>query len=229
MAMLLVVVVLCGGLLQVTTAEITCYECTDDPDNAYHTYDPQCGSYHYQGHTDNMNGYDTCGIGIFNNGYTKRFIATTVSGDGECNYPYSLTECLCKGILCNSNSFCAQCGYPRPTPGTTEATTTTTTTVTTTPTPLTTHVTTTLATTSVPLQNIKCYSCVGCFIVEEGTTPVVEDGFTSCMTTVYQDRSQVIRGGSYEEHPDGECIGNKEAFSCWCSSKDLCNADAMDI
>ncbi|CAL4151571.1 unnamed protein product [Meganyctiphanes norvegica] len=225
MVILLILAVLCCSLLQVTTVEITCYECTDNPDGT-HTYDSLCGSYHYQGHTENRNGSDTCGIQIFDNGHIYRFIAGNIFYDGECYYDGSNTACFCKGVLCNTDSFCAQCGYPRPTPGTTEATTTT---VTTTPAPPTTDATTTMTTTSDPVHGVKCFSCVGCFNVEEGTTPVVEDGFTSCMTTVYwQDRSQVIRGGSYQEHPDGECIGNTEQFSCWCST-DLCNADAMDM
>ncbi|CAL4152829.1 unnamed protein product [Meganyctiphanes norvegica] len=168
MVMLLIVVGLCCAL-QVTTAEsYTCYECTDDPDQGGHTYDPNCGSYHYQGHTQTKIDYVSCGIYIWNNGYTTRFIAGNAYDDGECRYHPTHTSCLCRGALCNTDSFCDQCGYPRPTPGTTEAITTTVTTTPATPT--------------------KCYSCIGCFSVEEGTTPVVEDGFTSCMTTVYQDR-----------------------------------------
>ncbi|CAL4085827.1 unnamed protein product [Meganyctiphanes norvegica] len=85
----------------------------------------------------------------------------------------------------------------------------------------------TTATTTKQIGSPNCYNCLGCSSVDEGTTQVVEDEFMSCMTTLVLDSLLVIRGGSYEEHPDGECIGNTQTFSCWCTGE-CCNDKTID-
>ncbi|CAL4132560.1 unnamed protein product, partial [Meganyctiphanes norvegica] len=216
------VVALTAGLLQVTDAadDIACYECTDDPNAWYATYDPSCGAYDYIGHTETQNGHDTCYIQLGNDGYIRRTVANNGFKDGQCFYDSYSTGCFCKGDHCNTNSYCSQCGYPKPTPTTMEPTTVATSNP---PSP-----TTVATTTSEPPASLSCYNCVGCSSVEEGATSVIEDEFISCMTTVFLDSALVIRGGGYEEHPDGECVGHKEALECWCD-KDLCNDDQIYV
>ncbi|CAL4122200.1 unnamed protein product, partial [Meganyctiphanes norvegica] len=184
---------------------------------------PSCGEYHYRGHTETYSGNYGCEILLFDNGYVTRTSPSYGFEDGECIYHSDYTSCVCKDDNCNTDSYCSQCGYPKPTPDpTTEVTTPTTSN----PTASTTDAIT--PTTSQPSYSLTCYNCIGCFSVDEGTTEVIEDEFMSCMTTVFLDRSQVIRAGSHEEHPDGECVGNEETISCWCS-QDLCNKDQMDF
>ncbi|CAL4096471.1 unnamed protein product [Meganyctiphanes norvegica] len=203
---LIAMVVLAIGV-QVSTAKYMCYDCSDNPNNFF-PYDPDCGKYDYNNLNFSVTGErENCLITIDYHGSINRGgTSGTEHEDGDCDYDgSSSTTCWCKGDYCNTDSYCSQCGYPKPTP--TEAVTTS-------------------ATTELPGSSLQCYNCIGCSSVEEGTTPVVEDGFLSCMTTVFLDSSQVIRGGNYEEHPDGECIGNSETFSCWCS-QDLCNNDQI--
>ncbi|CAL4214768.1 unnamed protein product, partial [Meganyctiphanes norvegica] len=203
---------------------LNCYVCTDNPDDGSVDYDADCGQYDYRRNTHTSDN-DGCGIDIYDNGFTFR----APSGgwaDGECYHGTDHTFCNCASSLCNTDSFCAQCGYPRPTPpGTTEytpiATTvqpeTTSTEATTTVLPP--HTTTSFST-NTPAKR-KCYQCINCGHVE-ASTPVIEDAFLSCMTTMVLESAEVIRSGSYTEYPDGECVAHTETLSCYCS-KDLCN------
>ncbi|CAL4088897.1 unnamed protein product, partial [Meganyctiphanes norvegica] len=178
------------------TADITCYYCSDNPSDE--SYDPACGIYEYQGQTQNFGEYhDTCTITIYDKGYVLRGVSAGPFEDGECfEQDGYYTGCHCRGDLCNTHSFCAQCGYPKPTP--------------------------------TPAETLKCYQCIDCAIVDEDTTPVVEDKYLSCASTVFMNSTEVIRSGSYEEHTDGECIQHMETLTCWCS-QDLCNNDQIGL
>ncbi|CAL4083283.1 unnamed protein product, partial [Meganyctiphanes norvegica] len=101
-----------------------------------------------------------------------------------------LTECRCEGSFCNTDNFCEQCDPPT-TPGTTEPPTTTD---------------ATPATTSESTTTLSCYHCIDCDTVDEDTTPIVEDNFLSCSTIAFLNNGEVIRGGSQDAHPDGECL-----------------------
>ncbi|CAL4211672.1 unnamed protein product, partial [Meganyctiphanes norvegica] len=91
----------------------------------------------------------------------------------------------------------------------------------------TTSTTTKPAHTTNPYGYLKCYDCLGCPSVGENTTTVVEGPYQSCLTIV-DNAHTVFRAGSYEEHPDGECVENTESISCW-YSEDLCNDQQVDL
>ncbi|CAL4061084.1 unnamed protein product [Meganyctiphanes norvegica] len=197
-----VVLVLGATVVQLSTAA-TCYFCTDDPNDAddWPTYDADCGKFDYMGNTDSLS-FGGCSIRIYDSGYIDRW-ATIGNEDGECIYETDSTACYCTGEYCNTDSFCADCGYPKPTP-TTEGTT----------------MTTTSSSTAAPVT-LKCYQCINCGHVDNDT-PVIEGEYLSCVTTTVLESAEVIRGGSSKEHPDGECSQNTATLSCWCS-EDLCN------
>ncbi|CAL4128746.1 unnamed protein product, partial [Meganyctiphanes norvegica] len=97
---------------------------------------------------------------------------------------------------------------------------------TTNPPPLTTD-TTTLTTSNPPPRttddtNIACYQCMGCSSLDPSTPVISDANYQSCVTTVFLSDSNVIRGATYDQHPDGECIQTTEILSCWCTSS-LCN------
>ncbi|CAL4065488.1 unnamed protein product [Meganyctiphanes norvegica] len=77
-------------------------------------------------------------------------------------------------------------------------------------------------TSSDPATTLRCYHCIDCGTVDEDTTPIIEDNFLSCSTIMILESVEVIRGGSYDAHPDGECVEHTESLSCWCNG-DLCN------
>ncbi|CAL4083909.1 unnamed protein product, partial [Meganyctiphanes norvegica] len=211
------VVALVVGAAQVTTATATCYRCSDDPGD-FLPYDPECSEYSYHGITDTHSS-DTCFIEIQDGGYLGRGTSGSHE-DGDCVYGSSYTRCYCEGDLCNTESYCSQCGYPKPTPGT--STTTEVTTLTTTnPPPPTTDDTTYTSTTTPGI--LSCYECIGCPSVDSSTPVISDASYLSCTTvvTVLND-ANVIRGGSYDHHPDGECAEDSEIVYCWCTSN-LCN------
>ncbi|CAL4160459.1 unnamed protein product, partial [Meganyctiphanes norvegica] len=270
-------VILIMAVVQVTNA-VSCYACQNVPaHNYYSDYDRDCGEFDYHGRNGTWRGYDTCWLSIQDNGYMHRGWDSFGHEDGECEYGtyynpnHNYTLCFCKGDYCNTDSYCAQCGYPKPTPSTTEFTTdittehtettttaevsTPTTYVTTamttevptpttditpatttepsTPTSITTTaptteestpitVTTSTTTSDLPSLTLKCFHCIDCADVDEDSTPIIEDEFLSCSTIVFLNSAEVIRGGSYDEHPDGMCLEHTGSVSCWCS-QDLCN------
>ncbi|CAL4062135.1 unnamed protein product [Meganyctiphanes norvegica] len=208
------------GVTQVTTASITCYMCTDDPMIGF-PYDPACGDYSYSGRAETWDGADTCYITINEGGYMLRGIYVGQGhGDGDCTYGIGYTACYCKGGLCNTESYCSQCGYPMPTPG--SSTTIETTTLTTTNPP------TTDASTISP-DTLTCYQCMGCSSVDSSTPVNSDTSYQSCVTTISLSSGYVIRGGSYDQHPDGECAQHTEIITCWCSTKDLCNDEDIHL
>ncbi|CAL4150208.1 unnamed protein product, partial [Meganyctiphanes norvegica] len=81
--------------------------------------------------------------------------------------------------------------------------------------------TTTLASTTSP-DSLACYQCIGCSSVDSSTPVISDASYQSCVTTVVLSDANVIRGGSYVLHPDGECAQDAEILSCWCSSS-KCN------
>ncbi|CAL4094661.1 unnamed protein product, partial [Meganyctiphanes norvegica] len=200
-----VVLVLTTTVVQFTTAEI-CYGCTDDPDDSdnFPPYDAECAQYDYRGHANDW-GSDGCSIKVYDNGYITRMYASGHE-DGDCVYGSGYTECFCTGVCCNTDSFCEHC-----TGLTTEDTTVT--------------ITTSSSTTSP--ATLKCYECINCDNVDDAT-PVIEGEYMSCVTTIMLESGEVIRGGSSEEHPDGECSQNAATLSCWCS-KDICNGNTIDL
>ncbi|CAL4110766.1 unnamed protein product, partial [Meganyctiphanes norvegica] len=223
------VVALVVGAAQVTTGTPTCYRCSDDPEDGL-PYDPECSEYSYNGIIGIQ--LDACFIEIQDGGYLRRGNSASWHDDGDCVYGSSYTRCYCKEDLCNTESFCSLCGYPKPTPGTsttTEVTTLTTTkpppstttevTTTTNPPPLTTDDTTLTSTTTPGI--LSCYECIGCPNVDSSTPVISDASYLSCTTVVLND-ANVIRGGSHEHHPDGECTVDSEIVYCWCSSN-LCN------
>ncbi|CAL4091867.1 unnamed protein product, partial [Meganyctiphanes norvegica] len=230
-----VLALLTATALQNTDASNTCYYCTDDPNDR--PYDAECSKYDYQGHTEDWYGYHGCSITIYDdNGYIYRGFDNE-NEDGNCRYGPSYTICYCTGSNCNTGSYCAQCGYPRPTPGlTTEDTTVTTTqqlphttedtTVTMTQQPPHTTANTTPISTATPVT-LKCFQCNPCGHVDDNTL-VTEDEYLSCVTTMDLESAEVIRGGSYKGHSDGQCAQNSETVSCWCSS-DLCNNSIIEL
>ncbi|CAL4188365.1 unnamed protein product [Meganyctiphanes norvegica] len=180
---------------QVTTAYITCYFCTDGPSG--HPYDSECSEYSYNGLTT-IGDFDTCFLEIYDEGYLRRYVGSSGHADGDCVYGLGYTGCFCEGNLCNTESYCSQCGYPKPTPGT--------------------STTTELTTTS---GILSCYECIGCPNVDSSTPVISDASYLSCTTVVLND-ANVIRGGSYDHHPDGECAQDDDILSCWCSSN-FCN------
>ncbi|CAL4152710.1 unnamed protein product [Meganyctiphanes norvegica] len=205
---------------------VTCYECSDDPnDSSLPWYDPQCAKYDYNGLTYNYKNYDGCLLRIYDSGYVYRGAYNGPYEDGDCG-PWSYyNECYCQGSYCNTDSYCEQCGFSPPTPRTTEHTTETTTdsltTIDTSP-ATTTEPASPTTTSSDPATTLRCYHCIDCGTVDEDTTPIIEDNFLSCSTIMILESVEVIRGGSYAAHPDGECVEHTESLSCWCNG-DLCN------
>ncbi|CAL4177196.1 unnamed protein product [Meganyctiphanes norvegica] len=198
--------------VQLTNGSLTCYSCRDDPSYiGSDIYDPQCGAYDYDGQISTKE-RDGCYIVIYDSGYVKRGGEFGQFEDGDCKYGPVYTECYCKRFLCNTDSYCEQCGVSPPTPGTTEHTTTE---------PLTTTYTTP-ATTSESTTTLSCYHCIDCNTVDEDTTPIIEDNFLSCSTISFLNSAEVIRGGSQGAHPDGECLVTTATVTCWCNG-DLCN------
>ncbi|CAL4189392.1 unnamed protein product, partial [Meganyctiphanes norvegica] len=199
-----VVNVVGAAAAQVTVPTLTCYECTDNPTDGY-PYDPDCADYSYSGRTGTWNYYDACYIRIYDHGYLERGIAGSGHEDGDCRYGTDYTVCYCKSDYCNTESFCSQCGYPRPTPQPSASTTTE-------------------ATTSTPSPvRLACYQCMGCSNVDSSTPVITDARYQSCVTTVTMDTGNVSRDGSYAQHPDGECDQDAGIISCWCSSSSLCN------
>ncbi|CAL4066510.1 unnamed protein product [Meganyctiphanes norvegica] len=224
----IIIQVICVAVLsgiQVTYA-LTCYHCTDKPGgDDYRPYDADCGRYDYHGASTEQDSDATCYIALMDDGFIQRSIyADNYYDDGDCRFGAYYTECFCKGELCNTNSFCAQCGYPRPTPITTEQTTSTT--DPTTLTPATREPTTSNPTTTEPVATLRCYTCVDCPKVED-STPVIEGDFLTCVSTIFLNSAEVIRSGSHEDQPD-ECIHHAETLSCYCSS-DLCNDYTLEF
>ncbi|CAL4181390.1 unnamed protein product [Meganyctiphanes norvegica] len=192
------VVALVVGAAKVTTATIyTCYHCSDIPNDSL-PYDSECSEYSYDGLTTTTV-FEVCFIEIQDEGYMRRGTGSSIYADGDCVYESGYTRCYCEGDLCNTESYCSQCGYPKPTPGTS---------------------TTTEVTTTSP-GILSCYECIGCPSVDSSTPVFSDASYLSCTTVVLND-ANVIRGGSYDHHPDGECAQDDGILSCWCSSN-LCN------
>ncbi|CAL4114266.1 unnamed protein product, partial [Meganyctiphanes norvegica] len=213
------VALLVAGLAHVADAEVSCYACTDDPNDTNYFHDANCSTYDYGGFVLHNMFEDYCNIHINDNGYIERHVSINAHEDGGCLYYADHTTCVCKGNYCNTHSYCEHCF---PTTATTEPTTTSTP-----PPPATTKPPTTDASTETTSEHtLRCFNCIGCSNVEEGDTAVIEDEFLACMTAVVLDSGVVIRGGSYEEHPDGECVGNTGTIECWCN-QDLCNKDPL--
>ncbi|CAL4107982.1 unnamed protein product [Meganyctiphanes norvegica] len=232
---LICIVALVVGAVQVTTADITCYSCTDNP--TFGDYDPDCADYNYNGVTETWDSYDTCFITIYNDGgYLYRGGDDSGHDDGDCYYGGSVTECFCKSNDCNTDSFCSQCGYPKPTPGT--GTTTEATTITTTnPPPPTTDSTTLTTTNSPPPTTDDTITCYQCF--DDPASGVYDpdcadysydgktwDGAVVCYIVIYDNgylrRGPLIDGAG---HYDGECYYGSGFTECYCKS-DYCNTDS---
>ncbi|CAL4123376.1 unnamed protein product [Meganyctiphanes norvegica] len=114
-----------------------------------------------------------------------------------------------------------------PTESTTPHTTTEGPTEHTTPTTEHTTPTTTPTTTRAPGEGLNCYSCVACPSVDENTPTLQLDEYTICVTSFFggnapNSRSVVVRGGSSENHVDGECFMHDGMMDCYCGSN-LCN------
>ncbi|CAL4126398.1 unnamed protein product [Meganyctiphanes norvegica] len=221
------VVALVIGAAQVATA-FTCFECSDHPQWSYwYLFDPGCGDFGYNGFITDTPG-DSCEMIVYDDGYTSRGHDYNHREDGYCHYEPGYTMCYCKGDLCNTEGFCAQCEYPRPTPGTsttTEATTSTDETTLTTskpPSP------TTDATSTTSPDSLACYQCVGCTAVDSSTPVISDASYQSCVTTISLSSGNVIRGASYDQHSDGECIQNTVSLFCWCS-EGLCNDKTIQL
>ncbi|CAL4191711.1 unnamed protein product, partial [Meganyctiphanes norvegica] len=122
--------------------------------------------------------------------------------DGECHSLSTATICMCKDDYCNTGSYCSQCEYPKPTPGT--DTTTEEMTLTTSNQPPPTTDASTLASTPSP-ASLTCYECLGCSSIDSSTPVISDASYQSCVTTVSLNSGNVFRGGSYDQHPDGEC------------------------
>ncbi|CAL4252422.1 unnamed protein product [Meganyctiphanes norvegica] len=211
--LLLITVLLTTAAVQLTSASASCYRCSDGPDGIGYGYiDPNCAEYYYSGLTYDSDGGHGCVIKLYNNGDVTRGSTYEHYGDGHCEYLSDSTLCYCKDKYCNTGSYCEHCGYPKPTPGTTDATTTTAEP----PSP----------TTDVTPATLSCYYCIDCATVDEDTTPIVEDNFLSCTTIVIVESSLVIRGGSYDAQSDGKCVENKGSLQCWCTG-DSCNKNAI--
>ncbi|CAL4122142.1 unnamed protein product [Meganyctiphanes norvegica] len=193
------VVALVVGAARVTSA-FTCYKCNNilgDPD-----FDRNCPVYSYNGKPD-IHIWEACYIEFYVGGLTLRR-GTNGSGyyDGYCTHGSGYTGCYCKADLCNTNSNCSQC-YPTQTPTTDAASTT-------------------LPSTTSSPDSLACYQCVGCSSVDSSTPVISDASYQSCVTTVVLNSGNVIRDGSYDQHPDGECAQDEETKSCWCSSN-RCN------
>ncbi|CAL4117566.1 unnamed protein product [Meganyctiphanes norvegica] len=202
------VVTLVIGAAQVTTA-VTCYYCTDEP--GWFNYDPDCADYSYNGTTQTRDGYNACYIDMYIDGFMWRGVHIGPGhDDGDCYYEWYYTECYCIGDYCNTESYCSQCHT------TIEVNTLTTTN----PPPPTTDETTFPSTTS-PIS-LTCYHCVGCSSIDSSTPVISDASYQSCVMTVILNSGNVIRDGSYDQHPDGECVEYMDVLSCWCSSS-ICN------
>jgi len=229
----IICLVVLSGHIQVASA-LTCYSCSDDP-NSLFPYDPECGIYSYnnvENTIEDTTPREICYILLKNNGNVQR--GKNNNGgkydDGDCRYGTSFTECYCTGDLCNTDSYCSQCGYPKPTPVATETTTSTTSTTTTTPSTTSEAPTTTLSTTTESSSggSLTCYNCFDCPSIDQNSTPVVEDEeFLTCVTSVLLNiKDEVVRGGSFDDRQDGECVQFDGVFSCWCTSS-LCNGNIV--
>ncbi|CAL4112086.1 unnamed protein product, partial [Meganyctiphanes norvegica] len=230
---LVCVVTLIIGASEVTAA-LTCYMCSEDPH--YSNYDPECADYSYKGRTETSDGFNTCYITIFLDEYLHRGGTSSEYDDGDCYNGGSATECYCKGDNCNTDSFCSQCGYPKPTPGTT--TTTEATTLTTTKPPSPTTDSTTLTTTNPPPSTadntITCYQCF-----DDPASGVYDpdcadyrydgrtwDGAVVCYIVIYNNgylqRGPLVDGAG---HDDGECYYGSDFTECYCKSA-YCNTES---
>ncbi|CAL4179628.1 unnamed protein product [Meganyctiphanes norvegica] len=200
----ILLVALTTASVQPTNGYVTCYQCYEDPtESDSDWYDPLCGAYDYHGLWTSVGDsyWIGCHIKIYDNGYVRR---GGVEGDFPtelCSYDSDSTSCFFKGSFSNTGSYCEECGYPKPTPGTT---------------------------TSDPATTLRCYHCIDCGTVEEGTTPIIEDNFPSCSTILLLGSNEVIRGGSYDAHPDGECATTTDSVQCWCNG-DLCNKNTIGV
>ncbi|CAL4177386.1 unnamed protein product [Meganyctiphanes norvegica] len=228
---LLITALLTTAAVQLTTAWNTCYYCSDDPSwIGSDWYDTECAAYDYRGLTVEHTGTG-CYIRIYDSGYVSRGPISGDFEDGDCYHLRGYITCFCKDKNCNTDSYCEQC-FSTLTPSTPEQTTVTTTE------PLTSTYTTTTAeptspttdaspaTTIDPAANLSCYNCMNCASVDEDTTPTIEDNFLSCSTILVLESGLVIRGGSYDAHPDGECVTNTATVQCWCTS-DICTRNSI--
>ncbi|CAL4197575.1 unnamed protein product [Meganyctiphanes norvegica] len=194
---------------------ITCYNCTSDEffDDDGRPFDPDCGSLQYDGLTAESSHYTYCITVLWESGAVIRGFFHETSGfeDGECrdNDPH-WGECFCTHDRCNTGNYCEQCDYIWP-PITN----------------ITTAAPTTLASTNEPItttegSSLICYHCVDCSSIDD-STPVIQDpAFSSCVSTVFLTSTEVVRGGTRELRPDGECEQYNSILSCWCST-DFCN------
>merc|ERR1711970_657049 len=208
------------GLLQVTSA-LTCYYCTNDlsgGSDSLRPYDADCGRFDYDDNTQEADSDNFgCSIIIYNTGYISRSIMWGGNyQDGDCVNLETSTQCYCEGDYCNTNSYCTQCGVTLTTPIVTEPTTESTTKI------ITSNTETTSLTSTKPSGGLKCYQCIACDTVDDSTPVVSDETYRSCVTTAFLNSAEVIRGGNYDEHPDGECAQHTESLSCWCTS-DICN------
>ncbi|CAL4059745.1 unnamed protein product, partial [Meganyctiphanes norvegica] len=203
---------------------ITCYRCTNDVsiDDNNRPFDPDCGSLQYDGITVDLD-YDYCIIVLWENGALSRGVFNATSGyeDGECRdylSTWGWGECLCTQDLCNTGNFCEQCDFPWVPPTTAEQTTTAHVTTT----PITATSTSEPEATTTEGSGLICYHCADCSNIDDSIPVIQDSSFSSCVSTVFLNSEHVIRGGSKEPRPDGECEQFEATFSCWCSS-DNCN------
>merc|ERR1712126_584371 len=106
------------------------------------------------------------------------------------------SQSVIAAMIINTNSFCEECGNPRPTPTTT---------------------------TTKPSRKLKCYSCTNCDEVDENTPTAKDPEFNSCFTKIYPNM-MIVRGGTSEIHIDGECSDEDGIVTCWCDDN-LCNTN----
>ncbi|CAL4069814.1 unnamed protein product [Meganyctiphanes norvegica] len=213
-----------SGLL-VVNCGITCYHCTDDLDTSpSYPYREDCGLYDYDGTKFYMEYGNMCEIMIYDNGHTVRFPCKAHHDDGYCYDYVTHVNCFCTGDLCNTHSFCAQCGYPRPTPAENVITTLTTAK----PSTFSPDTTTmTIAEPSPHSGNLRCYTCFNCPTIDESTPTIEDASFVTCVSTfLLSSDMEVIRSESDEDHPGGSCIQHSQTLMCWCS-KDLCNDGSL--
>jgi len=188
-------------LMIACASAITCYWCTDEPYWIHAPYyDENCANYDYHnGDEDHRDEDDTlgstCAIGIFGDGYVEKFLYNGHNAsDGDCSViPGIYTACYCSEDFCNTGNLCEHC-----------------------------FTSTTPEPSTPPTEHLQCYQCEDCPEVNE-STPVQEDTrFNSCVTKVHLVNDEVLRVGSSEEYPDGQCIEDTYYLTCWCNS-DLCN------
>ncbi|CAL4088153.1 unnamed protein product, partial [Meganyctiphanes norvegica] len=206
---------------------INCYSCTNDEnidDDHERPFDLECGHLQYEG-ISNSSDYNYCFIELWDNGAVSRGIFDQFSGyeDGDCQgYGHPWGSCICTSDLCNTGNFCEHCNFPWVPPTTMAFTSTDH--ITTVPTKTTTsnESTSTPITTTTGGSGLICYHCVNCSNIED-TTPVIQDSaFSLCVSTVFLNSGEVVRGGTKEQRPDGECEQYNYMLTCWCSL-DFCN------